>query len=98
MIVRIVKMTFREAVVADFLENFHLHKAQIRSFPGCERLLLLNDVKDSRVYFTYSWWQDESDLEHYRQSELFQGVWAFTKTLFAEKPEAWSTKEMEALR
>ena len=98
MIVRIVKMTFREEAVEDFLENFHKHKAQIRAFPGCERLLLLNDIQKSNVYFTYSWWQEEQDLEAYRKSDLFQGVWAFTKTLFADKPEAWSTKEIEALR
>ncbi len=98
MIVRIVKMTFREEVVPDFLENFHKHKSQIRAFPGCERLLLLNDVNDPRVYFTYSWWQGEENLEEYRHSDLFKGVWAFTKTLFDAKPEAWSTQEIEALR
>ncbi len=91
-------MTFREEAVPDFLENFHQHKAQIRSFPGCERLLLLNDVNQSNVYFTYSWWQGEEDLEAYRHSDLFKGVWAFTKQLFADKPQAWSTQEIEALR
>ncbi len=98
MIVRIVKMTFREEEVSAFLENFHKNKAQIRNFPGCERLLLLNDINHTNVYFTYSWWQGEEDLESYRKSELFQGVWAFTKSLFAAKPEAWSTEEIEALR
>lgn len=98
MIVRIVKMTFREEAVPDFLENFHKHKAQIRDFPGCERLLLLKDVNKSNIYFTYSWWQAEEDLEKYRHSELFKGVWAFTKSLFKAKPEAWSTQEIEALR
>jgi heme-degrading monooxygenase HmoA len=98
MIVRIVRMTFKEEAVADFLENFHKHKKLIRAFEGCERLLLLQDVKETNVYFTYSWWQDEENLTNYRHSELFAGVWAFTKNLFAAQPEAWSTKEIEALR
>lgn len=98
MIVRIVKMSFRDEAVPDFLENFHKHKAQIRAFPGCEKLLLLNDMQHSNVFFTYSWWESDADLEAYRQSDLFNGVWAFTKTLFDAKPEAWSTKEIEALR
>jgi len=98
MIVRIVKMTFQEDRTEDFLENFHKNKASIRAFPGCERLLLLNDIHQSNVFFTYSWWQSETDLENYRHSDLFKGVWAFTKTLFNAKPEAWSTQEMEALR
>lgn len=97
MISRIVKMTFQEDRVDDFLENFHNHKDQIRNFPGCEQLKLLRDVNDPRIFFTYSWWQEATDLENYRQSDLFQGVWAFTKTLFAAKPEAWSTNEIESL-
>ena len=32
----------------------------------------------------------EEDLEKYRKSELFKGVWAKTKILFAEKAEAWT--------
>ncbi len=97
MISRIVKMTFQEEKVEDFLANFHKHKDQIRNFPGCEKLKLLRDVNDPNIFFTYSWWQEATDLENYRQSELFQGVWAFTKTLFAAKPEAWSTNEIESL-
>jgi quinol monooxygenase YgiN len=50
MIVRIVRMTFKEEAVADFLENFHKHKKLIRAFEGCERLLLLQDVKETNVY------------------------------------------------
>ena len=55
-------------------------------------------MNQSNVYFTYSWWQGEEDLEAYRHSDLFKGVWAFTKQLFADKPQAWSTQEIEALR
>ncbi|MCR9154514.1 MAG: antibiotic biosynthesis monooxygenase [Bacteroidetes bacterium] len=98
MIVRIVKMTFREEEVPEFLANFHEHKARIRAFSGCERLLLLKDLNKPNIYFTYSWWHSEEDLERYRHSSLFKGVWAFTKALFAEKAEAWSTEEIEALR
>jgi hypothetical protein len=37
-------------------------------------------------------WDDPKYLEAYRQSELFEGVWAKTKVLFDAKPEAWSVK------
>lgn len=97
MIVRIVKMTFREDAVADFLSNFEKHKTQIRAFEGCEKLELLRDINNPNIFFTHSYWQQDSDLETYRHSELFKGVWAFTKTLFADKPQAWSlTKEYSA--
>lgn len=98
MIVRIVKMSFQAERVPEFLDNFKRHKADIRGFEGCERLLLLRDRQQEGVFFTYSWWRSEEALDAYRQSELFRGVWAFTKSLFAAPAEAWSTEEIEALR
>ncbi len=90
-------MTFKADEVDNFLANFEKHKSQIRAFEGCEKLILLQDKHKPNVYFTYSWWQNESNLTAYRHSELFKGVWAFTKSLFAAKPEAWSTEQIESL-
>lgn len=97
MIVRIVKMTFQPGKSDAFMANFDEHKEQIRNFNGCEKLLLLQDVNETNVYFTYSWWQSESHLNAYRESELFKGVWKFTKTLFSARAQAWSTTEKAAL-
>ncbi len=90
MIVRIVKMTFRENEVLHFLELFNSRKDMIRNFSGCSHLELWNDAHQPNVYFTYSIWENEAKLDHYRFSELFKDVWSKTKALFAEKPEAWS--------
>lgn len=97
MIIRIVKMTFEEARVEDFLKNFQAHKESIRSFPGCEHLELLQQEDRPNVFFTYSWWQKPEDLENYRHSQLFEEVWRYTKTLFSDKPEAWSLNQLEKL-
>lgn len=90
MIIRIVKMTFVPEKVEDFLELFNSSKHLIRNFKGCSHLELLNDIKTSGVFFTYSYWESEADLNNYRNSELFENVWSKTKMLFASKPEAWS--------
>lgn len=95
MIVRIVKMTFQEERVKDFLENFDANKSKIRGFEGCEHLELLKEEGREDVYFTYSYWQNVEALENYRHSQLFKGVWAFTKTLFADKPQAWSVQSID---
>ena len=42
------------------------------------------------MFFTYSYWNSENDLNEYRNSELFAKVWAETKPMFAEKAQAWS--------
>jgi heme-degrading monooxygenase HmoA len=94
MIIRIVKMNFKPDAVTDFLKIFDASKLYIRNMEGCEHLELLNDISSPTIFFTYSHWQTENDLNNYRNSELFEGVWRKTKILFAAKAEAWSVKSL----
>lgn len=98
MFVRIVKMSFEPSEIEQFLANFELKKQQIRDFKGCEFLELYRDKKNTNIFFTYSFWNDEADLETYRHSELFKGVWAETKVMFNDKPEAWSVDKIHSLQ
>jgi quinol monooxygenase YgiN len=88
MITRIVKMNFRPEEVENFLNIFHQSKDKIRHMPGCKHLELWNSQSDTNIYYTYSIWDSEDDLNNYRDSELFQSVWPATKALFASKAEA----------
>ncbi|WP_116788883.1 putative quinol monooxygenase [Flavobacterium psychrotrophum] len=97
MFVRIVKMVFIEEHVSAFLQNFNNVKEDIRNVPGCRLLELYRDKDNPQVFFTYSYWEREGDLENYRNSELFKGVWAITKPLFAQKAEAWSVDKLVSL-
>lgn len=90
MFVRIVKMSFEADKIDLFLANFNSTKEKIRKSKGCELLELYRDKTNANVFFTYSYWQTEQDLENYRNSALFKNVWAKTKVLFNDKPEAWS--------
>ena len=87
-------MTFREENTDEFLDLFNKKKAMIRNFDGCIHLELLKDINQPSIYFTYSFWEDESYLQKYRNSELFAETWKMTKKLFAEKAEAWSVEEI----
>ncbi len=91
--IRIVKLTLDPEKVEDFLKMFNEKKTHIRNFPGCNRLELLKNINQPGVFFTYSWWDSETDLNNYRDSELFQTTWAYTKTMFIGKPEAWSVEQ-----
>lgn len=97
MLVRIVKMRFRESEIPTFLANFEGVKNKIRAFPGCEFLELYRGQDNSRIFFTYSYWQSPQDLENYRHSDLFKGVWAETKPMFSDKAEAWSVDKLVSL-
>ena len=72
MIVRIVKMQFREDEVQNFKKVFDASKEKIRAFPGILHLELLQDRKDQCTLFTYSQWESEEDLEKYRKRFPFQ--------------------------
>ncbi len=90
MFTRIVKMEFEEEQVNAFLENFEKVKHKIRNFPGCTYLELYQDKSDHAIFFTHSRWNDEEDLENYRNSPLFKSVWSETKPRFRARAEAWS--------
>jgi quinol monooxygenase YgiN len=93
MIVRIVRMHFQEEGIGKFLEIFQKHKASIRNVPGCTHLELLKDINHPNVYTTLSHWQHNGDLEAYRNSELFKGVWEQVKSLFSDPPQAFSLEK-----
>ncbi len=98
MIVRIVKLSFHLENIPAFLENFEQIKSQIRNSAGNRFLELYQDKNNKSIFFTYSYWETEDDLENYRKSELFTTVWSFTKKLFNDKPEAWSVDKLASLK
>lgn len=90
MIKRFVKLTFKPECIQDFITLFNSNKDLIGAAEGCTSLELLQDVNNKCVFFTFSIWQNTEYIEQYRNSDLFKRVWAHTKILFADKPEAWS--------
>jgi heme-degrading monooxygenase HmoA len=97
MLVRIVKMSFAEENIDTFSLLFNSKKEYIRNFLGCRLLELYRDKTHTNIFFTYSYWDSEADLENYRNSELFAAVWSQTKVLFNEKPQSWSVEKMISL-
>jgi quinol monooxygenase YgiN len=87
-------MKFKKEKVTDFITHFDSVKEKVRHQPGCHQVILLQDKKDHTVFFTYSLWENQSDLNLYRNSDFFKEVWVQTKQLFDGKPEAWSVDEL----
>jgi heme-degrading monooxygenase HmoA len=83
-------MTFEPNKVNEFTALFEDRKDAIKAFTGCNGVQLLREANDGNVFFTYSTWNSEEDLNHYRFSAFFKDTWGKTKALFAAKPEAWS--------
>jgi heme-degrading monooxygenase HmoA len=94
MIKRFVKMTFKSDFIERFKDIFNASKDLIAAMEGCKHVELLQDINNPTIFFTLSIWEESKYLEAYRQSELFEGVWAKTKILFDAKPEAWSVKQL----
>lgn len=90
MIVRVVQMTFREEAIDTFTALFEERKERIRHFEGCHHLQLWQDTTHPNIFITYSMWESQAALDHYRFSEFFKDTWGRTRALFALPPQAWS--------
>lgn len=95
MIVRVVRMHFREEEIESFLAIFNANKEAIRNFPGCTYMELMRDLNAPATLSTISHWNSPADLEAYRTSTLFWSVWSRVRPLFARKPEAFSLVSTE---
>lgn len=87
-------MRFKAEHCDAFLTLFEKYHAQIAGFKNCYGVELLRDKNDSQIFFTYSKWESETDLNNYRDSELFKLVWSQTKVMFEQKAEAWSVDKI----
>lgn len=92
MIIRIVKMTFQEGNISEFINIYEVSKDKIKGMNGCIYLELLQDIHSENVFFTYSHWETEYDLNNYKKSNTFAAIWPKTKLLFSEEAVAWSTE------
>lgn len=95
MIIRIVRMNFNPEKIEAFLDIFNQSKKDILAVNGCLHLELWRDLHASNVFVTHSHWESEATLNTYRDSEFFGKVWKETKTLFTEKPLAFSVERVE---
>lgn len=93
MITRIVKLGISDDYIEDFRATFKQNHQRIESFPGCKEVRLVFDINNPNIHFTISTWESQNDIEAYRTSGLFIGIWSTVKPWFCEKPEAWSTVE-----
>jgi hypothetical protein len=91
---RVVKMTFKQETMSDFLELFNKKKSQIRNFEGCTQLQLIQDQTNPYTLYTYSCWDSQDSLDNYRNSHLFKETWAETKKCFGARPEAFSLNRL----
>ncbi|UCD61721.1 MAG: antibiotic biosynthesis monooxygenase [Flavobacteriaceae bacterium] len=98
MLIRIVKLTLKKENIASFEQIFEETKNFIRNFEGCLSLELYQDRKQSNIFFTYSTWEKEENLDDYRKSDFFRNVWGKTKLLFEDKPEAWSVNRIKSVQ
>lgn len=84
-------MKIQPEKLAEFRRIYEEACDRIRAFPGCTFLQLLGDTDGEGNLYTISHWRSAADLDAYRHSAFFRGVWERLKPLFRDKPWAQST-------
>jgi len=90
MLVRVVQLDIQPEHTERFLTLYASHQEMIRQNPGCISLQLLQEDENPNHVATLSHWASEKDLNGYRNSEFFKGLWSNVKPLFASKAKAFS--------
>jgi heme-degrading monooxygenase HmoA len=93
MIHRIVTVTLKEDKINDFVSIFNNNKKFIENMKGCLGVELLINYHKKNILYTYSFWENLEDLNNYRNSDLFSGIWPATKLTFEQKAKAVSLIE-----
>ncbi|MEA2042374.1 MAG: antibiotic biosynthesis monooxygenase [Bacteroidota bacterium] len=88
MITRIVKLTIKEDCISEFSKFLKEIEHSIRAVKGCSELQLIQNKYKPQIFMTYSIWNNEADLNNYRNSDLFSTIWPKAKHCFDAKPEA----------
>ncbi len=97
MLIRIVRLTLHPDKLPAFLALFDQAAPKVRRFPGCRHLELWQSKDNPGIVISYSHWDSASDLERYRQSDLFRDTWARAKPLFATPAEAFSAERVRTV-
>lgn len=97
MLIRVVRMYFKEEHVQDFLKIFEESKDRIRNFDGCLKLELLQDYNQKHILTTYSYWRDIKALDNYRHSAMYMQNWAQMKKYFTTRPTAFSCIKLDEI-
>ena len=95
--IRIVRLTFKPEHIEAFSNLFNERKERIRGFEGCSLLELWQDKENPGIFYTYSLWDDHSNLDDYRLSAFFRETWSTVKTWFAAEPIAFSAYKIQQL-
>src|SRR5690606_4169611 len=95
MLIRIVKLTFKPDNIPSSERIFNESKNRILACEGCHTVDLYRAIDHPNVFFTYSLWEKERDLQSYRTSDCFKEVWAHTNELFSDRAEAWSVNKVQ---
>jgi hypothetical protein len=86
-------MQIKDTEIENFVSLVKTIRNKILSSEGCTQVNILEDKQNPSTFFSYSLWNSEQDLENYRNSELFKGVWSEAKALFSEPAQAWSVQD-----
>jgi quinol monooxygenase YgiN len=97
MVTRIVKLTMHDYNTEKFKTYFATVSKMIRTQEGCQLLQAWQDIHHPEIFFTYSVWNGEEDLNKYRDSAFFLEFWKTVKPWFSAKAEVWTFNKIADL-
>ena len=93
MITRIIKLRLKDST-DEFIKYINSIHDEIFQFTGCHNMEVLNDKDDPKVFFIYTIWKNETELNKFRNSSFNRNFWNTLQDLCESRPEVWTVENI----
>lgn len=82
--------------IVKFRDTFTNYQSQIKDFKGCMQHDIFCDKEKEEIYYSYTIWDSEKNLNKYRKSTLLKEINTNIIQYCSKDPQAWTIdKEIE---
>ncbi len=82
-------MTLKEAHVDSFKKRIPIISIEVRRVSGCMHNDIFRDKNKDNVFYSYTIWNSEEDIEKYLNSQYYKEIWNDLWDYFKIEPQAW---------
>lgn len=87
-------MTVKEQYIDSFRKRVPVISNEVRRVSGCMHNDIFRDRNNDNIFYSYTIWSSEEDIERYLKSMYYKEIWGDIWDYFKKEPMAWKIDNM----